>query len=65
MILLDGIMEFEPFYTRLVIENRLLPTGARDSFIAIQSVISLHFSQTIQREHLSVQINGGPFLPAV
>ncbi|MHC1771803.1 MAG: TetR/AcrR family transcriptional regulator [Flexilinea sp.] len=22
---LDGIMEFEPFYTRLVIENRLLP----------------------------------------
>lgn len=47
---LDGIMEFESFYTRLVIENRLLPPGARDSFIAVQSAISFHFSQVVQRE---------------
>ena len=46
---LDGIMEFEPFYTRLVIENRLLPPGARDSFLAVQSAISFHFSQVMQR----------------
>lgn len=47
---LDGIMEFEPFYTQLVIENRLLPPGARDSFIAVQSAISFHFSQAAERE---------------
>jgi AcrR family transcriptional regulator len=52
---LDGIMEFEPFYTQLVIENRLLPPGARDSFIAIQSAISFHFSQVAQREPKLVQ----------
>jgi AcrR family transcriptional regulator len=47
---LDGIMEFEPFYTRLVIENKLLPPGARDSFIAVQSAISFHFNQVVKRE---------------
>jgi AcrR family transcriptional regulator len=52
---LDGIMEFEPFYTQLVIENRLLPPGARDSFVAIQSAISFHFSQVTQREPKPVQ----------
>lgn len=57
---LDGIMEFEPFYTRLVIENRLLPLGARDSFIAIQSAISFHFSQVAQQELKSVQSDGVP-----
>ena len=52
---LDGIMEYESFYTRLVIENRLLPSGARDSFLAIQSAISFHFSQAIERERISGQ----------
>lgn len=52
---LDGIMEYESFYTRLVIENRLLPSGARDSFLAIQSAISFHFSQAIERERISDQ----------
>lgn len=46
---------FEPFYTRLIIENRLLPPGARDSFIAIQSAISFHFSRAVQRERKSAQ----------
>ncbi|WP_425806795.1 TetR/AcrR family transcriptional regulator [Desulfitobacterium sp. Sab5] len=57
---LHGIMEFEPFYTRLVIENRLLPTGAKDSIIAIQSAISFHFSQAVQRELKSSQSDGIP-----
>lgn len=57
---LHGIMEFEPFYTRLVIENRLLPTGAKDSIIAIQSAISFHFSQAVQRERKFVQNDGVP-----
>ncbi len=47
---LDGIAEFEPFYTRLVIENRLLPQAARDALIEIQSAISFHFGQVIARE---------------
>lgn len=47
---LNGIMEYEPFYVRLVLENRILPIGARDAFIAIQSAISLHFSQIAQKE---------------
>lgn len=47
---LAGIMEYEPFYTRLVIENRLLPPAARDVWVSVQSAISFHFSQVIQRE---------------
>ena len=47
---LAGIGEFEPFYTRLVIENRLLPSSARDVWISIQSAISFHFSQVAERE---------------
>lgn len=46
---LNGIKEFEPFYTRLIIENRLLPTGARDSWISIQSAVSFHFSLVCER----------------
>ncbi len=53
---LDGIMEFESFYTRLIIENRFLPLGARDCFISIQSAISLHFSQAAR----DAQITGIP-----
>lgn len=47
---LAGIMEFEPFYTRLVIENRLLPPAARDVWVSVQSAISFHFSQVTERE---------------
>lgn len=47
---LDGIKEYEPFYTRLVIENRLLPTVARDAWIGLQSAISFHFEQAVSRE---------------
>lgn len=43
---LNGINEFESFYTKLVIENRLLPPAARDAFITMQSAISFHFSQS-------------------
>lgn len=47
---LAGIMEFEPFYTGLVIENHFLPLPARDAWINLQSAISFHFSQAIERE---------------
>ncbi len=57
---LTGIGEFEPFYTRLVIENRLLPPEARDVWVSIQSAISFHFSQVAQREISSGLINDHP-----
>lgn len=47
---LAGIGEYEPFYTRLVIENRLLPQTVRDAWIGIQSAISFHFSRAVARE---------------
>jgi len=47
---LSGIMEFEQFYTRLIIENQMLPAGARDSWVTIQSAVSLHFSLAYERE---------------
>ena len=47
---LAGISEYEPFYTRLVIENRLLPQAVRDAWIGIQSAISFHFSRIAARE---------------
>ena len=47
---LQGIQEFEPFYTRLVIESRLLPPQARNTWIGIQSAFSFHISQAVERE---------------
>lgn len=45
---LAGLMEFEDFYTRLVIEGRLLPQSARISLAMIQSSISFHMSQAAE-----------------
>jgi AcrR family transcriptional regulator len=47
---LKGISEFEGFYTRLVIEGRLLPESSRNTFVIIQSAISFHFIQAAERE---------------
>jgi AcrR family transcriptional regulator len=45
-----GLIEFEPFYAQLVLENRLLPKGARDTWVGIQSAVSFHFSRALERE---------------
>jgi AcrR family transcriptional regulator len=47
---LKGLAEFEPFYTRLVAEENLLPECARNNLIMIQSAISFHLSQAAERE---------------
>ncbi|MDF2935045.1 MAG: regulatory protein TetR [Paenibacillaceae bacterium] len=44
-----AIIRHEAFYTRLVIENRLLPQEARDAWIGLQSAVSFHFSQALER----------------
>lgn len=47
---LNGIMEYEGFYTRLVIEARMLPAASRNTLIMIHSAMSHHLSQAAQRE---------------
>ncbi|MDF2869712.1 MAG: regulatory protein TetR [Anaerocolumna sp.] len=46
---LDAITEYEAFYTRLVIESRMLSQEVRDTFIIVQSAISLHFSRVLEK----------------
>ena len=47
---LQAIGEYESFYTRLILESRLLSPAVRDIWISIQSAISYHFSQTLRYE---------------
>jgi AcrR family transcriptional regulator len=47
---IEGLKEYEAFYTRLVMERRLLPDDARNTFILIQSSISFHISQAAEKE---------------
>lgn len=47
---ITGVIEFEPFYTRLVIERRLLPEIVRNTYIMIQSTISFHIDIAAEKE---------------
>ena len=47
---IEGLQEFEDFYIRLVTENRLLPQEARNVFLLLQSTISFHLSQAMEKE---------------
>ncbi len=47
---LKCIAEFEVFYTRLVIEARILPKASRNTLIMIQSAISFHLSKAASHE---------------
>lgn len=47
---LKGLIEFEPFYSRLVIERRLLPENVCNTYIMIQSTISFHISIAAEKE---------------
>ena len=46
---ITGLIEFEPFYTRLIIERRLLPESVCNTYIIIQSTISFHISIAAER----------------
>ena len=54
---LQGVQAYETFYTRLLLEARLLPQGVRDSFLMIQSVLSHHFSAALEREGIAKRLN--------
>lgn len=47
---IEGLMEFEPFYTRLIIERRLLPESVRNTYIMIQSTLSFHIGIALAKE---------------
>ncbi len=47
---INGLIEYESFYTKLVVEGPLLPAEARHEMVMIQSAISYHLSRTAQRE---------------
>lgn len=47
---LTSLIEFEPFYTRLIIERRLLPKSVSNTYIMIQSTISFHIGIAAQKE---------------
>jgi Transcriptional regulator len=47
---INGLTEYEGFYTRLVIEGQMLPDSARSVFAMIQSTISFHISKAAERE---------------
>ena len=46
---LTAIAEFEPLYKNLVIENHLLPPGAKNAWVMLQSIISSHFEIVLQK----------------
>ncbi len=58
-----GISRHEPFYTRLVIENRLLPQEARDAWTGLQSAVSFHFSQALERDRAEADTAGETEIP--
>ncbi len=58
-----GISRHEPFYTRLVIENRLLPQEARDAWTGLQSAVSFHFSQALERDRAETGVVGDTEIP--
>ncbi len=57
---LEGIMEFELFYTRLVTQGKVLPAEARNAMIGIQSAISFHVSRAAEREMAEGRIRRMP-----
>lgn len=57
---LAALIEVEGFYTRLVVEGRQLPVSARFVYIGIQSAISFHVSQVLEREIKAGTVIGSP-----
>lgn len=44
------LCEFEPFYTRLITERRILPKSVSDTYIIINSTVSFHIATSAQNE---------------
>jgi AcrR family transcriptional regulator len=58
---LSGLQEFEPLYSRLVIEGPALPAGVQNAMTSIQSAISHHLSRAAEREMKEGRIRRMPY----
>ena len=58
---LSVLIKHELFYTRLIKEAVFLPEEAKNLFIAIQSTVSIHFSQALEHEINAGKIKDVPF----
>ncbi|MGL5256391.1 MAG: TetR/AcrR family transcriptional regulator [Proteocatella sp.] len=47
---LIGISEYEDFYTRLILESRMLNNCARNAVIALQSTIAVHILDVVEED---------------
>ena len=57
----DALIKNESFYKRLVKESVYLPEEAKNTFIAIQSTVSIHFLQVLEQEISKGKIKNVPF----
>jgi AcrR family transcriptional regulator len=58
---LEGLVEYEPFYARLVAEARLLPEACRSAWVGLQSAVSFHLSLAAERDMRAGNIKRMPF----
>jgi AcrR family transcriptional regulator len=58
---LDVLIKHEDFYKRLIKETVYLPEEARNTFIAIQSTVSIHFLQALDEDINEGRIKDLPF----
>lgn len=58
---LNTLMKYEDFYTHLIKEAVYLPEEAKNTFIAIQSTVSIHFLQALEHEMSTGKIKNIPF----
>jgi len=57
----DVLIKHEDFYKRLIRESVYLPEEAKNTFIAIQSTVSIHFLQALEHEINAGAIKTIPF----
>ena len=58
---IDTLIRHEDFYKRLVTEAVYLPEEAKNTFIAIQSTLSIHFLEVLETEISKGKIKNIPF----
>ena len=58
---LDVLIKHEGFYKRLIREAAYLPEEAKNTFIAIQSTVSIHFLQVLEPEIVAGKLKPIPF----
>jgi len=58
---INVLIKYEDFYKRLIKEAVYLPEEAKNTFIAIQSTVSIHFLRALEQEISKGKIKNVPF----